>query len=91
MLNLGEPQYINNDGIKWWLDANLTEYCQRTDHNSVKLPRHRVWIVQHPDGEMTRLLTKASNIVHETPSLEAMAVHIDMLKVKANFDKKPNT
>jgi hypothetical protein len=30
---------------------------------------------------MTRLLTKASNIIHETPSLEAMAVHIDLLKL----------
>ena len=46
-----EPDFINEEGVKWWVDKGLTEYA-----NSGETPlKMGIWIVETTDGHMTRL------------------------------------
>jgi hypothetical protein len=76
----GKPDFINEKGVKWWLDKQLTNYCEREDLNGIKL-KMKVFYVEEPDGRKTRMLIDANGPVYENQKLEDMAVHIDILKL----------
>ena len=75
------PDFINEDGVKWWIDKELTEYA-RMDLNAV------VFFVEKPNGYQTRALVIDGAVQYESQSLEAMGCRIDLLKAAAQFDKK---
>ena len=72
---LGEPTFVNEKGVKWWLDKNLTPYAAQ------KLGKARVWIVQEKNGRMTRLLERDGQIVADSGGLEQMACLIDITSI----------
>ncbi|MDO8610996.1 MAG: hypothetical protein Q7R95_10735 [bacterium] len=71
----GKPDFINGAGIKWWLDKPTTKYAKN------KLKNATVWIVQEPNGYITRLLLIEKDIVAEHQTLEGMACEIDILAI----------
>lgn len=72
------PDFVNEAGVKWWVDAALTRYAVN------KLGEgHAVWAVEHPSGYKTRLLTHADSVKCEAPSIEGMAIKIDILAFAA--------
>lgn len=85
--NLGEPYFVNEQGTRYWLEKELTEYAKSPDKDGICLPRHRAWIVQLKDGQYTRLLTEDTEPVYEGSSIEQIAVKIDLLKALVRFDK----
>lgn len=84
---IGEPDYINELGTKFWKHQGLTEACQTPDHNGVTLPTARVWIVEPPKGGKAYLLTIGSDPAYETKRFEDMAARIDITKAAVCFDK----
>ena len=79
-----EPDFINEEGVKWWLDKSLTQYANQGDI-SLEIG---VWIVETPDGAITRLATDANQrILKDTSVIEAMACLIDDEKKSREYEK----
>jgi len=75
-----EPDFINDEGFKWWKDKNITDYARREDSFGTTL-KATCFIVEEPNGRKTRLLvSEDQQILADEQGLEAMAVKIDMLK-----------
>lgn len=86
MFDLGEPDFINSDETKWWIDKNVLEYAK-----SIDVIGFMPYIVETKEGYKTRILinNKKNVIEYETTKLEDMAVHIDILsKIKEYQDDK---
>ncbi len=75
-----EPDFVNEEGTKWWKDKSTTDWAQREDQFGTSLDMI-VYLVEKTDGYMTRLLLDTDgNLIDEQQNLEALAVKIDMLK-----------
>lgn len=86
-----EPDFVNKDGIKWWIDKSLTQYAHRQDLKGISLPNVVAYFVKKPDkykGYLTRVLIDNDKQVpiYESQKLEDCAAYIDMLKL----DKQHN-
>lgn len=87
-LTLGEPDHINEAGVKWWLHKSLTEWATRPDIYGIVLADHKVWIVELPSGQRALLLTDKRGALHECKEMEAMACKIDFIKLEVQHSKK---
>ena len=82
-----EPDFINEQGTKYWVDKPTTQYAQRENLNGVSLDMV-VYLAETENGYMARLLIdKDQNIIAEEQNLEQLAVKIDMLKANIHFDE----
>ena len=78
-----QPDFVNEEGVKWWKDEDLTDYARRKDVHGTRLEHIVVWQVEFPDGVKTRLLVDndKGEPLYENQGLEAMAVRIDVMKM----------
>lgn len=81
------PTFVNDIGVKWWLDTSSTNYAQRPDYYGTTLPNITAWIVQTSNGYTTRCLTDSNTnqIVYESQALDGIGSKIDMLKAMERF------
>lgn len=74
-----KPDFINEEGTKWWVDVAVISYLKEA-----KLIDYKAYIIETKDNYKTRVLINSDDIIEfETPKLEDMGVHIDMLKLAA--------
>lgn len=75
------PDYVNEIGVKWWLDKDTTDYANKKNINNKKL-NARCWFIEDTDKRRTRVLvySDTNNILYESQSLESMLYTIDFLK-----------
>jgi hypothetical protein len=73
------PDFVNEIGVKWWVDHSLTRYCKE---NNLKM---QVFAVEHPDGKRTRVLVDKDGIIEEDTGFEGMACRIDKHAIALNF------
>ena len=73
-----QPDHINEEGTKWWLDKSMLKYAKRR-----KVAGYIPYIVETKDGEKTRVLVDKDKqrVVYETPGMEAMACFIDVIPI----------
>lgn len=83
-----DPDFVNDLGVKWWLDKSLTEYATREDGNGIGLSDITIWCVEKPNGYKTHIMTQGEEALYENQKLEDMAVHVDILKLNCHFDEK---
>lgn len=69
-----DPDFINDKGIKWWLDKDLTKYAR----NKPNCEQMIAYVVKEPSGELNRLLVENEEIIYGTQVLEDLCVHIDI-------------
>ena len=82
-----EPDFVNEEGTKFWVDTSTTQYAQRKDQHGTSLDMV-VYLAETSNGYMARLLIdKEQNIIAEEQNLEQLAVKIDMMKANIRFDK----
>ena len=93
-----KPDSINEKGVKWWVDKDLTKYAREPNPQGTTLERTTVFAVEEPNGHKTRLIVQqpeppAGCKIHqqwqevfESQRLEDIAVHIDIMKL----DKEHN-
>ena len=71
-----KPDFINEQGVKWWADKDETHYARH------KLGTDAVvWYVEETDGRRTRLLTENNEILHECQTIDGMASYVDILAI----------
>ncbi len=71
-----KPQHVNEKGVKFWLDKDLTRYAVGKGLKDIV-----VLLTEHPDGSRTRLVAENQQPLYDNPSYEAVACYIDILKV----------
>ena len=54
------PDFINAQGVKWWIDEDTKRYA---DNKNVE---GDFWVVELPSGEVNRIMTVNGNVVFET-------------------------
>lgn len=75
------PDFINAEGVKWWIDKETTRWATRENINGTTLD-YQVFIVKRPDGYITRLiLDEERQPIYEHQQLEAVASKIDIMKL----------
>lgn len=85
----GDPDFVNEKGVKWWIDDSTTQYLQKEDRNGIKLDMV-CYAIEETDGKRSRLvINRARDIVEQEQSLEQLAIKIDMRKFLI-FDRSQN-
>jgi len=80
-----EPDFINDIGVKYWLDKSLTSYANRPDKYGTTL-HGQIFFVEHPEFGRNRIYIEDQKIYAEETSLESIAQKIDLFK----WDKRNN-
>jgi len=79
---VGEPDFVNEVGVKWWKDESTTRYAQRADIKGTKLENVVCFAIEEANGHRTRVLvSQEQGVLCEDRSLEGIACKIDVLKV----------
>lgn len=80
--------YWQSDTHEWYKDKSTTLWAQREDSHGTKLPEIYGFIVRDKTtGEYNRVLMDNSigELIYESKNLEAVGVHIDMLKASKRY------
>ena len=68
------PDFVNEDGVKWWKDSRTNEYAR---NKGIDL---HCFAVETPDKCRTYLLLDNEKyIIHDSSSLESVLIKIDVL------------
>lgn len=80
---LTQPDAINKEGTKFWLDKDMTAYAKEKNLKNIK-----VFYMQNKHGEKTRAIIENNEYIYDSQLLESIAVKIDMLAmIKENNEK----
>ena len=71
-----KPDYINEQGVKWWYDKNITEYAK-----NIKLDDIMVWFTEELNGRKSRVIIYKNNVEYASPVLEEICCHLDIMKL----------
>ena len=77
-----EPDFINDEGTKWWVDKSTTKYAQQKDIYKTQLPNVVCFATEQSNGYRSYVLTENQEIEFTAQSLEAIGVHIDIMKIQ---------
>lgn len=77
-----KPDFVNEEGTKWWLDKSLIDWADRGDFKLTDLG-YRFWLIEFKTGNRTRLITRDDQVIYDNTSAEAIACRIDVLRLLA--------
>lgn len=88
-LGTGEPDFVNENGTKWWLDSSSTRYAQEPDMDGVTLPEVVCYYVEEPNGHRSYVLVDNKLCIPfwEGHTLEGVGVYIDIMKLDKKMKK----
>lgn len=79
------PILINEEGVKWWSNPSMTQWCKRKDRNGISL-NWEAYYIETPEGCNTIVLVdEGGNIVYDNQQTEACASYVDMVKLSRSF------
>ena len=78
-LKENEPDFVNEEGTKWWKERYLTDWAQNPDMFNTTLPMV-AYTIETKEGYRSFVLIDAEGIVDSSQSSEAIACKIDVLK-----------
>ena len=74
-----KPLFINEKGVKWWVDKDLTEYGRKEDINGISVYL-TVFLVEEPSGCRTRIIVLGGEPVYSNSKMEDICFRIDIMK-----------
>lgn len=75
------PDFTNEVGVQWWVDATSTKYARSEQGARPALENVAVFLVKDRQGVLTRLVVEDNTPIFEHQSLEVIAVHLDVMKL----------
>lgn len=82
-----KPDFVNELGVKWWLDRSATSYARKPDLKGTTMDV-LVYRVEHPNGASAFIVTDGGGEpMKECPSLEAVGAWVDFTKAAKRFDE----
>lgn len=84
-----KPDFVNPEGFEWYIEKHLTDWAKREDVSSKPLVGVLAFLVRYPEtGIMDYVLINTNQqVLYTNINLEAMAVYIDILRLKQTLDK----
>ena len=83
-----KPDSVNAQGVKWWIDKELTLYANKPDQFGVALHNWKVFMVEEKDGNRIRLLIDDKNsVVDANKAVEPLACKIDFIKTSIGIER----
>lgn len=84
-----EPDFINDDGVKWWKHDSITRWAHNENSQGISLPNLYGFITETVAGIKSFVLVDYSTnrVVYSSQLLEDVACHIDMVKTVKLFDE----
>lgn len=86
--DLGEPDFVNELGTKWWLDAGSTHYARQSRGNLDGMPGAAVFLTKTTDGYKTYMLTVDNVFIAESQQLEGIGFEIDKARLIYNMTEE---
>lgn len=83
-----EPDFVNPEGVKWWIDKSLTEWATKPNIKGTRLPNVVSYVIEELNGNRSRVLVDKGVIVFDSQRAEDIAVHIDVMKLSKEFNSK---
>jgi len=83
-----EPDFVNEKGVKWWLDKAISDYAQKADQNGIKVDATGFVIEMQNGFRSYVLLSKGGKILSDDQKLEAIYCKIDILKLAEKYDRQ---
>lgn len=77
------PDFVNEEGVKWWRDKSLTEYARDAGILGVSLHKVSVWLIETARGYRTRIILVGDKHYFESTQMESIAVRLDVMKLAA--------
>ena len=74
-----KPDYINEQGVKWWYDKKITKYAEELGLHGVF-----VFFTEETNGDKNRVIIDRNKVVYASPVLEAVCCHLDVMKLARN-------
>ena len=84
-----KPDFVNELGVKWWIDKSSTNYARNPDFNDIVLDVV-CYIVKFPNGKFERVIVQNGEIEFSSQKIEDIGCHIDIMKTQKAFDKREN-
>lgn len=79
-----EPDLVGNDGSKWYMDRDGSDYASRADKYGISLLNTTVWLVQHLNDAWSVALIQESKNIYEVAAderaVQKIGQEIDRLK-----------
>lgn len=82
-----KPYFINDDGFHWYIQKEMTEWCNRQNiNNSPPIKAVCFLVAKNNKPEAYVLIDKNNNILHVDNTMDGMGCKIDILRIKSGFD-----
>lgn len=77
-----KPDFINEEGTKWWIDQLTTDFAVKEDQFGTSLSSI-CYCIETKDGYRTRVLVskETNEIIAEHQTLDGLGTEIDILKM----------
>jgi hypothetical protein len=76
-----EPDAINEEGTKWWIDHSSNHYAHKPDSFGTTLEEIECFYIETKDGFRTRLIVCNDNVIYDNQALDAIGYQIDFYKL----------
>lgn len=86
-----DPVYVDDKGVKWWVDEYITQYCRQESKSGGYLKRFIAYVLQYPDGKLERVLICNDEIIAKSNTSEGIIAEVDKLKLKVAYILQDNT
>lgn len=74
------PDFINDEGTKWWKHEDMYRYDVLRDIHLVDYG-YKFYAIELTNGQRSFVITRGKYIEYENTSSEAVAVRVDVLKL----------
>lgn len=71
-----KPDFINDDGHKWWSDKSSNGYA-----NILGLENVSCWVVELSGGELSRVVIQNNQVVKECNTTEEIGIYLDFMRL----------
>jgi hypothetical protein len=76
-----EPDAINEEGTKWWIDHSSNRYAHKPDSFGTTLEEIKCFYIETKDGFRTRLIVCNDKVIYDNQALDAIGCQIDVYKL----------
>jgi len=84
-LDRGDPDFVNDEGVKWWRDEQLTSHARGQDQFGIALDMY-VYLVEEKNGILSYVIINKNGVIYSNQSLEEVAAQIDIIKLRRLFE-----
>uniref|UniRef100_A0A6M3JLL2 Uncharacterized protein n=1 Tax=viral metagenome TaxID=1070528 RepID=A0A6M3JLL2_9ZZZZ len=80
-----KPDFVNNEGVKWWVDKGTTQYARGKDSFGTQLLDVTCFKTELDNGYRSFVIVNGRGIVFTSQQIDTIGRHIDIMKMIKRF------